>query len=417
MLKFVYKEIDITPKKNVEMVGFGRFDETSKGILDSLLAQITIWKLENEVCTLIAIDHIGFGINHCEYLRDLVSKTLLIKKEKVMLCFSHTHSSFNDSLEEELFDSICKKIELSIIEIKDNLKEVKIAQDISSLDIGINRRKASTSLDDRLSITKVIDKNNMLQLILLRLSVHANVLKADNYLISSDFIGKTRELLSNQYNCPIVITQGAAGNISPKYYNSKINPPDATDERFIRCEDALFKMANQILLAVKEKFDLMQVENIEKLLMYSKTVEFESEVPSFNRALEVAKEAKMYCQIDGTNWFKEVKRLNDLNVFVQKDLVEVQYFYFGKICFCGVPNEIMCEFAIEVSNKLNDENFYLSGYTNGCTGYFPTKKEFDEGGYEVYWSLLVFFQYFNRVFPYNRNESDKLINFVVENTN
>lgn len=25
----------------------------------------------------------------------------------------------------------------------------------------------------------------------------------------------------------------------------------------------------------------------------------------------------------------------------------------------------------------------------GCSSYFPTEKEFDLGGYEVYWSLLV----------------------------
>ena len=48
-------------------------------------------------------------------------------------------------------------------------------------------------------------------------------------------------------------------------------------------------------------------------------------------------------------------------------------------------------------------------------GYFPTEEEFDEGGYEIYWSMLLYYRYHGRVFPLRRNSAVELINFVVEN--
>ena len=44
----------------------------------------------------------------------------------------------------------------------------------------------------------------------------------------------------------------------------------------------------------------------------------------------------------------------------------------------GVPNEIMCEFALRASDALLSDVFHLGGYTNGCTGYLPTEEELKE---------------------------------------
>ena len=46
--------------------------------------------------------------------------------------------------------------------------------------------------------------------------------------------------------------------------------------------------------------------------------------------------------------------------------------------------------------------------------HFPTEDEFDYGGYEVYWSMLIYYLYMERVFPYDREAATKLIQFVVE---
>ncbi len=219
-----------------------------------------------------------------------------------------------------------------------------------------------------------------MKLLLLRLTAHNNVLKADNYLISPDYFGTVRDTLSKEFGCPVMVTQGAAGNIAPRYFRSAINPPDAADERFIRSDTALEDMAKTVLRDVKPVTASLRVQKIDRLAMYSRQITLTADIPPYPRAMEIADEARKYCGIDGTGWLNEVQRLLHDGVYQQTEKVEVQYFSLGNGCLCGVANEVMVEFALRVSELLHDGFFYFGAYTNGCTGYFPTEEEFDEGG-------------------------------------
>lgn len=343
--EFGYAEVNITPLKRVETIGFGREDELSRGVLHDLFAEVSIWEYKDNKCCLITIDHIGFSKEHSDYLRINVGKTLGISKEKVMICFTHTHSAPNDSTEKEYFNYLFKKVIDGTNEADKSKIKVLAAWGNAYGDIGINRRKESGIVDKRIGILKVVDAaSGDLKMIFLRLTAHANVLKADNYLISPDYLGTVRDLLKEKYGCEVMISQGASGNIAPKYFDSEINPPDACDERFIRSKTAL----------------------------------------------------------------------NDNGIKQQKETVEIQYFNIGNGIICGVPNEIMCEFAINAKQLSNNEFLYLGGYTNGCGGYFPTEEEYDKGGFEVYYSLLIYYIYQNRVFPLNRESASILVNEVVK---
>lgn len=93
-------------------------------------------------------------------------------------------------------------------------------------------------------------------------------------------------------------------------------------------------------------------------------------------------------------WLAEVLQLQKSGIKTQKETIEIQYFSIGNGCLCGVANEIMCEFALHALELTGNEYFYFGGYTNGCTGYFPTEAEYDKGGFEVYWSMLIYYIYF-----------------------
>ncbi len=141
----------------------------------------------------------------------------------------------------------------------------------------------------------------------------------------------------------------------------------------------------RILLALEQR-DVkpvaasLRVQKIDRLAMYSRQITLTADIPPYPRAMEIADEARKYCGIDGTGWLNEVQRLLHDGVYQQTEKVEVQYFSLGNGCLCGVANEVMVEFALRVSELLHDGFFYFGAYTNGCTGYFPTEEEFDEGG-------------------------------------
>lgn len=409
-------EVDITPSGPVETIGFGRMDNRSRGVLHPLSAQICVWQSGEMRCCLTALDHIGFSKADADFLRDEIGRVLSVNREQVMLCFSHTHSAPNESVETEYFTFVCAQVISGAQQALLNLSPVLAAWGNARGEIGVNRRAECDVLDERIGILKITDAaSGSLRLLLLRLTAHANVLKSDNYLISPDYFGTVRDLLREQYGCPILLTQGASGNVAPKYFCSVLTPPDANDEtRFIRSERALDQMAEEIARQTEPVIRSLRPQPVRRLAMYCVQTDLEANVPSEQRALELAAEARREAGIDGTAWLAEVRRLRRAGICVQIDTTEIQYFALGDGCLCGTANELMCEFALRASALLHDNLFYLGGYTNGCTGYFPTEEEYDKGGYEVYWSMLTYFPYYGRVSPLNRDCAGKLLRTVVE---
>ena len=65
-MKMGFCETDITPDRPVTMIGFNRVDNISKGVLDGLAAQVTVWG-DKELFCLVAIDNIGFNKKQEKY--------------------------------------------------------------------------------------------------------------------------------------------------------------------------------------------------------------------------------------------------------------------------------------------------------------------------------------------------------------
>lgn len=414
-MKMGFAETDITPQTSVTMVGFNRTDNISRGILDSLMAQVSVWENYETSC-LVTIDNIGFNKREANLLREMIGTIIGTTKEKVMLSFSHTHAAVNTDVEKEYFYKICKNICSTAEKAKESMGKVSVGWDNVEADIGNNRRKFSDKIDRRVGILKVCssDKND-LKLIILRLTAHCNVLKRDNYLISADYFGSVRKTFTEEYHCPIMIVQGSAGNIAPKYYSSSFTPIDGQGEEYTNCENALEKMAQEVSKKVKPIFHTINVESSAKVYTYSKYIPLQSKVPDITEATQIADEALKYCGINGQKWIEKVKSLHNSGISFQEERLEIQYFCIGGWCLCGIPNETMTEFALESAQLLENPFFYFNGYTNGCSSYFPTKEEYDLGGYEVYWAMLIYFAYYGRVYPYNREAIDTVISFAVEN--
>lgn len=424
-----YSEVDITPDYPVELIGFSRPDNTSKGILHRLKAQVMVWKASKELCCLITIDSLGFTTELSNKLRKRIAKELQTSQDKVMVCFSHTHAAPNAGTDEKYYEFVYNGILSALSSAVLDLSEVNAAWGLGNSQIGINRRGNTELVDNRIGILEVTDRvSNKIKVLLLRVTAHANVLSSDNYLLSSDYFGVTRDLLKAKYGCEIMLVQGAAGDIRPKYqqenaeyleiYSYESAQKEVTEDdrkkHFDQSICALDKMANQICKAVEKVIVEMTPKPIYRLAMYSAASHFAADVPTMEDAHIIAKEANQMVGIDGTSWLKEVKRLNDDNVKQQFVDIEIQYFCVNDGCICGIPNEAMCKISLDIMEKAENRLLLFGGYTNGCNSYLPTSEEYDKGGYEVFWSNLVYYQYHGRVMPLNRDTADKLVDDVVK---
>jgi hypothetical protein len=171
-------------------------------------------------------------------------------------------------------------------------------------------------------------------------------------------------------------------------------------------------MAATIRTSVEAVIAGLIPQPIYSLDMTSEVRRFLSDVPQEKRAQEIADEALREAGIDGAGWLCEVDRLRAKGIDQQHTDIEIQYFFLNNGCWCGVPNEIMCEIALEAARKADDQLLHLAGYTNACDGYLPTAAEFRKGGYEVLWSYLLYYVYHGRVMPLEEDTADKLAEIV-----
>ena len=413
-LEFGFSETEITPHTPIQTIGFG-VQEPATGVERALMAQATVWRLGETICVVIAIDHIGFAIDHARSLRTRIADLIGAGLEQVMLCFSHTHAAPNDSAEPEYSEWVDERVLDAVRRAMNGMLPVRAAWGCADVEIGVNRRMGA-ALDRRAGILKVVDaKTGANAFALLRLTAHGNALKADNRLISPDWIGAARDWISKKLHCPVMIAQGASGNVAPKYFCSKLKPPDADDTsgRFVRTNDALSEMARAVWKGVGRVFDGIQVREVRTLRMHSARKALLARVPEMPRAREIAEEAHRAAGIDGTRWLREVARLNAEGVKEQYETVEMQFFQLDEGVLIGVANEIMCELALEVAKKAG-KTVFLGGYTNGSAGYLPTAEEYDRGGYEVFWSMLEYFMYYPRVMPLERDSAETIVEMALE---
>ena len=413
-LEFGFSETEITPHTPIQTIGFG-VQEPATGVERALMAQAAVWRLGETICAVIAIDHIGFAIDHARSLRTRIADLIGAGLEQVMLCFSHTHAAPNDSAEPEYSEWVDERVLDAVRRAMNGMLPVRAAWGCADVEIGVNRRMGA-ALDRRAGILKVVDaKTGANAFALLRLTAHGNALKADNRLISPDWIGAARDWISKKLHCPVMIAQGASGNVAPKYFCSKLKPPDADDTsgRFVRTNDALSEMARAVWKGVGRVFDGIQAREVRTLRMHSARKALLARVPEMPRAREIAEEAHRAAGIDGTRWLREVARLNAEGVKEQYETVEMQFFQLDEGALIGVANEIMCELALEVAKKAG-KTVFLGGYTNGSAGYLPTAEEYDRGGYEVFWSMLEYFMYYPRVMPLERDSAETIVEMALE---
>ena len=425
-----YGEADITPETVVELVGFFRPDNHSRGIRDPLKLQTMVWEYGGETACLITLDSLGFTVHLSNALRGLIADLLHTGTDHVMTAFSHTHSAPNAAEEPEYFDFVCRRAQSAVKDALNSLSPALASWGIGENTVGLNRRTDSTDFDNRLGILSVTaPENESPRVLLLRVTAHANILSSDNYLISADYFGITREQLEARFGCKIMMMQGASGDVRPRFHQEnteylELHGFEAAAKGFseeyqkiyrLQSQKALEQTAEAICQAVSAVLPTMEAEPVTHLSMKSVFSHFTADVPSLAQAERIADEALKEAGIGGTDWLREVKRLNGEGISQQFSEVEIQYFSLNDGCLCGIANEAMCRISIDAMEAAGTPLLFLNGYTNGCNSYLPTAGEYEKGGYEVLWSNLVYFPYHGRVMPFNRDTAGQLVEEVVRN--
>ncbi|CAM4088434.1 MULTISPECIES: neutral/alkaline non-lysosomal ceramidase N-terminal domain-containing protein [Bacillus cereus group] len=416
MSKIGVCKVDITPPVGIDFVGYHR--ETGiNNIEERIYGTVFVFEKDEMKTVFISIDNIGMLVEDTNMIRERVASRLHVPFERITVVYTHTHSGpetvGKQPLVKSYKTSLVNNVVHGAVTANNNLKLCEVGWGVTIGDIGINRRERTSDGRAKMgtNIKGVVDKRiGMLAIrnaetkelsgIIVFCTAHPNVLKGDSDALSADYPGMTRETLEKIVNCPVIIVQGAAGNINAKYRGSR---------------EAVKQMAYMLSGHVLTMLPTVTYSPIVTVRTVSSTMQMKlKDIPEMNEIRSMAQLAEKQWGVNTDEWLtivlkKYMKGIRQLRI----DL-EVQLFQVNDGMFFGIPMEPFSETALEVKESLRNELAFFGGYTNGYIGYLPTREEFAYGGYEVELNPIVYGTTTNLLMPPEENTADVIVQKVIE---
>ncbi|MDA2140791.1 neutral/alkaline non-lysosomal ceramidase N-terminal domain-containing protein [Bacillus cereus group sp. Bc256] len=407
-------KVDITPPIGIDFVGYHR--ETGiNNIEERIYGTVFVFEKGEMKTVFISIDNIGMLVEDTNMIREQVASELHVPFERITVVYTHTHSGPETVGDNPLVQSyktiLVNNVVHGAVTANNNLKLCEVGWGVTTGDIGVNRRERTSDGRAKMgtNIDGVVDKRiGMLAIrnaetkelsgIVVFCTAHPNVLKGDSDVLSADYPGMTREILEKIVNCPVMIVQGAAGNVNAKYRGSK---------------EALKQMAYTLSGHVLTMLPTVTYSPIVNVRTISSTMQMKlQDIPEIDEILSMAQLAEKQWGMNTNEWLTIVLEQCKQGTRQLSINLEVQLFQINDGMFSGIPMEPFSETALEVKENLQNELAFFGGYTNGYIGYLPTKEEFAYGGYEVELSPVVYGPVTNLLMPLEENTAELIVKKV-----
>lgn len=411
----VYK-VDITPPLGIDFIGYHRPTGISN-IDERIYVTAFVFESKETKSVIISIDNIGMLIEDTIIIREQIAKELKIQFENITVVYTHTHSgpatAGNNKVVQTYKTILITNAIKAAVHANENMHPSTVGWNVTMGEIGVNRREISSGrkvkmginingvVDNRIGVLAIKEPatGRFLGLIVF-CTAHPNVLMGDSDILSADYPGLTRDILQKTLHCPVIIIQGAAGNVNAIYRGSM---------------EALEKMAYALSGSVLSMIPSINYNSISKLRTVSTKLSMKlKDIPEPDVIKRMASSAEEQWGVNTDKWLTALLDMHKQNIRQLSIDIEVQLIQINEGSFSGIPMEPFSETALDIKNKLKNKFAFFGGYTNGYLGYLPTKEAYPYGGYEVELNPVVYGPITNLWMPPVENTAEQVVNKVLE---
>ncbi|HEX3720865.1 MAG TPA: hypothetical protein VH595_23180 [Verrucomicrobiae bacterium] len=389
-------QIEITPPLGLDLAGFAIRKQPSTDVLDPLYTRVLyiedgLRKLLWLHCDLLAIEQ-----QMADRIRNWCQQELGIPAAAVMISTTHTHSGPAMLISNgcgELDTSYVGRVEgqmrSAAIKATGNVERCRLVATQGLCERGVDRRGfASAHTDPRVGALGWTRDDGTFKAALISYGMHPVCLRSTQ--ISADWPGVAAHCLSGSLpgNPLCVVLSGASGNINPPAVG--VGPK----------EMAIW--GKEVALSVSAKLISAARSSMGPGLRLSAATSSRLDLPLDPWGDEELEECIAQCRADkgGYREFGEkfemaidAWRLMMLKRFKKHDHpvapAVLGLARFEHIAFLTVNAEVFSRFT-ELATSGGAGEVYTVGCTNGMIGYLATAEAYDEGAYEVAWSMLFY---------------------------
>ncbi|WP_214804796.1 MULTISPECIES: alkaline ceramidase [unclassified Exiguobacterium] len=388
MSRFGIHREEINPPLGAAFIGYHR-EVGVASIHDPLYVTASIFESEQTTSVFVSIDNIGLLVADTDTIREGIVDQLEVSKEQITVVYTHTHSgpatAGNEPLTVAYKTILTQQAIVSAVKASEAMQSVEIGWGVTSGKLGVNRREKRNGhavmgtdplgvTDDRIG-TLLVRRADDACLVgaFVFCTAHPNVLKSDSVVLSGDYPGVARTILEQALGCPVVIIQGATGNINAKYRGDLAS-----------LQKMAFALSGHVLTTIPEvSYQPLTHHRIQSVIYPMRL----TEVLDTNELQDMATYAEQTWGVSASCWSAYVQEQSGTTLTIP---LEVQLFELNEGSFSGIPMEPFCETALQIQQMRQTELAFFGGYTNGYIGYLPTAEEHPYGGYEVAINPVVY---------------------------
>ena len=394
-LRAGYAKADITPSEPVTMGGYSLREAPSAGIHgnDRLYARALVFEAAGTRVAFVEADIIG--IRGHDYWRGKIAEATGIPAGNILLGDVHNHAAppANPKNETPWLRGFEKALVAAARDANSKLQPVRIAAGSGHSRVAMNRRQVRTtnsesastfdenfasqsfgkhktdqpvrirelagvirlganpegSIDDAVQIVRIDTIDGKPLAVMIHYACHGTSLGGRNSMISGEWMGRMQDYLERQFpGMGAIYLQGAAGDINPRVVGGLDGYQDDIETTWALGEEIGAEAARvyRSLSPVTQDKARIQVETSEILLP------------------------------------RQYRELYDdfANTAVPVPTWAVR---IGNLMWVTFPGEMFHAIGKQLKGMAPATHMHLMGYTNGSVGYFPERKAYAEGGYEV----------------------------------
>lgn len=375
--------VGISPPAGTPMAGFAARTEPSTGVHDPL----TVRALAVDDTCWITVDVCGLHEDTCTR----IARGLPFMPERVAITATHTHAGpcvmpgrlggHDPGLLEEIVVACHEAAETALASQQPATLHYGESRGV---DIARNRRHPERAVDPPVQVATFSDEAGQVLAWILLYPCHPVVLGPENRLISGDYPAFTRSVLEERSPGSVALfLPGTAGDINSGHR-----------------ADASYSLSGSTGRTMEQARKIGEHVAASALGTPLLPVFGSRETSAARRTVGVAMNARDAVSPSalGRQWEAEAVsaepgRRSLLNTWKQWAMdrgpddkmswrAPVSVFNWQGLTLVGLPGEPFLAATEAIASELEGPVF-VTGYTNGCPGYFPSADEYDFGGYEV----------------------------------
>ncbi|MCS7237729.1 MAG: neutral/alkaline non-lysosomal ceramidase N-terminal domain-containing protein [Thermoguttaceae bacterium] len=385
--------VKITPEPGLWMAGFAARDQAAQGTLQDLWAKaLVLQDAKGRKALLVSADFLGFTRSLGEYLCTEIQRRWQIPRERIMLCCTHTHSGpviegalYDiyplDDAQREKISRYTRWLEGKLVEAVESamarLEPVALYAGEGTATFAVNRRNNREAdvvklreegkplagpSDYRVPVLAVRRADGSLKAVVFHYACHTTVLSL--YQWHGDYAGCAQLELEKRYpgaTAIFCIGCGADQNALPR-----------------RTVELAEQYGQQLAQAVAAVLDGQMRAVPPRLEAHFELIRLDYEVVD-RPTLEAAASQSTYV----ARWARRLLAALDRGEsFPNWYPYPVQVWLLGdNQWWIALGGEVVVDYALRLG-ELYGSSTWVTGYTNDVMAYIPSRRVWQEGGYE-----------------------------------